>query len=245
MPPSTGAARSASIDARIAALNWSQLEAGLAERGFATATAVLSPEECVSLCRIYANATGFRKHVVMGRHSYGSGEYRYFDYPLPPLVQSLRSTLYARLAAAANQWSERLHKGLHFPAQLHDFTAACHERGQSRPTPLILKYGEGDYNRLHQDLYGELSFPFQAAILLNSPDQDFSGGEFILVENRARVQARAQVVPLGLGDMVLFAVNERADRGVRGYRRASLRHGVSDVHSGERHTLGIIFHDAS
>jgi len=233
------------VEARVAALDWSRLEAGLAERGFASARSVLTHEECAALRQLYAANAGFRKEVNMARQSYGRGEYRYFAYPLPELVQQLRTCLYAHLAGPANLWSERLGKGAHFPGQLADFTRACHDDGQLRPTPLILKYGPGDYNRLHQDLYGARYFPFQATILLNSPGEDFSGGEFVLTETRPRVQSRAQVVPLGLGDMVIFAVNERADRGRYGYRRATLRHGVSDIHAGERYTLGIIFHDAS
>jgi len=233
------------VEARVAALDWNRLETGLAEQGFATAQAVLTGAECAALRQIYRAGAGFRKVVNMARQSYGRGEYRYFDYPLPALVQQLRTSLYARLAGPANLWSERLGKGLEFPRDLADFTRACHAEGQSRPTPLILKYGAGDYNRLHQDLYGPRYFPFQAAFLLNTPGEDFAGGEFVLTETRPRVQTRVQVVPLGLGDMVIFAVNERADRGVYGYRRASLRHGVSDIHSGERLTLGIIFHDAS
>jgi len=233
------------VEARIAALDWVGIEAGLAEQGYAAVQSVLTPEECAALRAFYAAGAGCRKAVNMARQSYGRGEYRYFAYPLPALVQSVRTCLSSRLAGPANLWSERLGKGVHFPAELDDFTRACHGDGQSRPTPLILKYGAGDYNRLHQDLYGAHYFPFQATVLLNTPGQDFSGGEFVLTETRPRVQSRVQVVPLGLGDMVIFAVSERADRGVRGYRRASLRHGVSDVHSGERHTLGIIFHDAA
>jgi len=241
----SGSSVGVSLADRVAALDWPRLQTDLAERGFATAGGLLEAAECAALRQLYAAGSGFRKHVVMARHSYGSGEYRYFNYPLPELVQNLRASLYTQLAGAANLWAERLGKGLDYPHTLEDFTRDCHAAGQQRPTPLILRYGAGDYNRLHQDLYGDRFFPFQAAILLNRPGQDFSGGEFVLVENRPRVQARVQVVPLDLGDMVIFAVNERADRGRTGYRRASLRHGVSNVLTGERHTLGIIFHDAS
>jgi len=237
--------QSCPVEQRIAMLDWPRIEADLAERGVATAASLLTAAECAALRRLYAAGSGFRKHVIMARQAYGSGEYRYFAYPLPELVQALRTGLYARLAGPANLWAERLDKGLAFPPELAEFTRECHSAGQKRPTPLILRYGAGDYNRLHQDLYGERFFPFQAAILLNRPGEDFSGGEFVLVENRPRVQSRARVVPLNLGDMVIFAVNERADRGRYGYRRASLRHGISDVRDGERHTLGIIFHDAS
>ena len=234
----------APIEARLKALDWGHLTETLATQGFATAGPVLSPAECAALRQIYGQDKGFRKQVIMARHSYGRGEYKYFSYPLPDIVQTLREKLYAKLAGAANLWSARLGKGISFPPELPDFTKICHAGGQPRPTPLLLKYRAGDYNRLHQDLYGDHFFPFQAAILLNAPGQDFSGGEFILVENRARVQSRAHVVPLGLGDMVIFAVAEHADKGQAGFRRATLRHGVSDIHTGERTTLGIIFHDA-
>lgn len=243
MSAATGRAQP-SIRARVSALNWSQLAEGLSERGFATSGPVLTAAECAALRRIYLRDHGFRKRVVMAQHNYGCGEYKYFGYPLPALVQALRATLYGQLADAANLWSRRLDKGLQFPAKLTEFTAACHADGQLRPTPLMLKYSAGDFNRLHQDLYGDRFFPFQAVILLNTPGEDFSGGEFVLVENRARCQSRVSVVPLGLGEMVIFAVNERADKGKLGYRRAVLRHGVSDIHRGERCTLGIIFHDA-
>ncbi|TNE62626.1 MAG: proline hydroxylase [Alphaproteobacteria bacterium] len=228
---------------RLQSLDWGRIGESLLDRGFATFP-LLSADECAAARALYDHENGFRKHVIMARHAYGRGEYKYFSYPLPQMVDSLRHALYARLAPVANLWSNRLGKGLTFPAALSDFTAQCHADGQLRPTPLLLKYGPGDYNRLHQDLYGDRFFPFQVATLLNAPGRDFEGGEFVLVENRPRVQARPMVVPLKEGEAIVFAVNERPDMGSRGWRRASLRHGVSDILAGERHTMGIIFHDA-
>ena len=187
---------------------------------------------------------GFRSTVVMARHGFGLGEYRYFDYPLPQLVQGLREALYERLAPVANGWREALGVGEAYPKWHRDYIARCHSAGQVRPTPLLLRYGPGDYNCLHQDLYGELAFPLQAAFLLAEPEKDFTGGEFMLTEQRPRMQSRVQVVPLSAGEAVIFAVSQRPVRGTRGTYRVTMRHGVSPVRSGSRHTLGIIFHDA-
>ena len=187
----------------------------------------------------------FRNHVVMARHGYGRGAYRYFVYPLPPLVEELRGALYARLAPLADDWHAKLNIETRFPGDHASFLARCHRAGQKRPTPLLLDYGEGDYNCLHQDLYGAHVFPLQVAILLDAPGADFSGGEFIITEQRPRRQTAAAVVPLGKGDAVIFAVNFRPAAGARGFHRVTLRHGVSVLRSGRRHTLGIIFHDAA
>ncbi|MES2452372.1 MAG: 2OG-Fe(II) oxygenase [Pseudomonadota bacterium] len=205
---------------------------------------LLSAAECEATAALYGPGPAFRSHVVMARHGFGQGEYRYFAYPLPPLVAGLRGALYPRLAPIANSWNERMGIDGRFPEDHAAFLDRCHEAGQSRPTPLLLRYGAGDYNCLHQDLYGEHVFPLQVAILLSAPGEDFTGGEFVLTEQRPRMQSRAEVVPLMRGDAVVFAVNQRPHRGARGDYRVALRHGVSKVRTGHRHTLGIIFHDA-
>ena len=194
---------------------------------------------------LYAAETGFRSHVVMARHGYGRGEYRYFSYPLPPLVQQLRTAIYPRLAPLANRWHERMGKATRFPADLAAFLDRCHQAGQARPTPLLLQYGPGDYNCLHQDLYGEHVFPLQVAVLLSQPGRDFEGGEFVLTEQRPRMQSRVSVAPLNQGDAVIFAVNARPVAGARGDYQVKVRHGVSPLRGGHRHTLGLIFHDAA
>jgi hypothetical protein len=224
---------------------WDAVLAALDERGHAVLPGVLDPQECRDIAALYDQREPFRSRVVMARHNYGRGEYKYLQYPLPPLVGGLREAMYPHLAPLANRWHERLRLESHFPATLDAYLAECHEAGQQRPTPLILKYGEGDYNCLHQDLYGAFVFPVQATVLLSAPDQDFAGGEFMLVEQRPRMQSIGQVVPLSQGDAVLFAVNHRPAAGARGFHRVVLRHGVSLVRSGQRFTLGIIFHDAA
>jgi uncharacterized protein len=228
---------------RVGAIDWPRLSSELDERGYAVATSILSPNECAALIALYDEESRFRSRVVMVRHNFGRGEYQYFCYPLPESVASLRETLYPPLAAIANRWSATLGLPQRFPENHAAFLQICHGAGQTRPTPLLLKYGEGDYNRLHQDLYGEHVFPLQATVLL-SPPSDFTGGEFVLLEQRPRTQSRAEVVPLGQGDAVIFAVNHRPEPGARGFRRVALRHGVSRLRSGRRLTLGIIFHDA-
>ena len=224
---------------------WPGLLASLDERGYAVLPGVLDPLECGDLAALYDRGEAFRSRVVMARHNFGSGEYKYLRYPLPPLVASLREALYPALSPLANQWHERLRLEARFPATLPEYLAQCHAAGQQRPTPLILKYEAGDYNRLHQDLYGELVFPVQATVLLSAPGRDFAGGEFLLVEQRPRTQSRGEVVPLEEGDAVIFAVNHRPLASARGFTRATLRHGVSPLRSGRRFTLGIIFHDAA
>jgi uncharacterized protein len=217
----------------------------LAGRGFAVAPGLIGPAECRALAGLWSEKTRFRSHVVMQRHGYGQGEYQYFAYPLPERVEALRQALYPELAAVANRWNAELGLAKRFPATLQGWLRQCHAGGQKRPTPLLLRYGPGDYNCLHRDLYGELVFPLQATVLLSDPAQDFNGGEFMLVEQRPRMQSRGEVVPLGQGDAVIFAVNERPVKGSRGFHRTAMRHGVSSLRSGERFTLGIIFHDAA
>jgi uncharacterized protein len=212
--------------------------------GCAIIPGVLSETDCAALRDCYATDDLFRSRVVMARHGYGRGEYRYFRYPLPDRVAQLRASLYPPLAAVANRWHEALRIDVRFPADHATFLQRCHDAGQTRPTPLVLKYGEGDYNCLHQDLYGEHVFPLQVALLLSEPGCDFTGGEFVLTEQRPRMQSRVEVVPLRRGDGVVFPVRQRPVRGTRGVYRVTLRHGVSRVRSGNRHTLGIIFHDA-
>ena len=227
------------------ASGWPALLAALDERGHAVLPGLLDRAECASLAALYDDAAAFRSRVVMARHNFGRGEYKYLRYPLPETVGQLRASIYPALAPLANRWHERLHLEPRFPPRLEAYLDRCHAAGQQRPTPLILKYEAGDYNCLHQDLYGELVFPLQMTVLLSAPGSDFSGGEFLLVEQRPRMQSRGEVVPLGQGDAVVFAVNQRPVAGVRGDYRVAMRHGVSQVHSGRRFTLGIIFHDAA
>jgi uncharacterized protein len=221
---------------------------GLAEhldaQGWALLDGLLSPTECSAMADHYSDDRHFRSHIIMARHGFGRGEYKYFRYALPPLIERLRAELYSRLAPIANRWNEAMGIDVRYPDVHADFLARCHAAGQTRPTPLLLQYGEGDFNALHQDLYGELAFPLQVAILLSAPQRDFTGGEFVLVEQRPRMQSRAEVVPLARGDGVVFAVHQRPVKGTRGVYRVNMRHGVSRLRSGHRHTLGIIFHDA-
>ena len=234
----------ASLKDRLATVDWGQIRENLDSQGWAVLPGLLADAECDAVAGLYGPGDLFRSHVVMARHGFGQGEYRYFAYPLPSLVEQLRTALYPRLASIANNWHERMQIGTRFPGDHADFLGRCHAAGQVRPTPLLLRYGPGDYNCLHQDLYGEHVFPLQAAVLLSQPGEDFEGGEFVLTEQRPRMQSRVSVVPLARGDAVLFAVNSRPHRGTRGDYRVKLRHGVSTVRSGVRHTLGIIFHDA-
>ncbi len=221
------------------------LEGDLEAQGWSILPRLLTSPQCHDVADMYDKEDGFRSRVVMARHGFGRGEYRYFSYPLPPLIKELRTMLYPRLVPVANQWHERMGINTRFPASHDEFIARCAAAGQTRPTPLLLQYGAGDYNCLHQDLYGEHVFPLQVAVLLSEPRSDFNGGEFILTEQRPRMQTRAAVVPLTKGDAVVFAVNSRPVRGTRGDYRVKLRHGVSKVTKGHRHTLGIIFHDAT
>jgi hypothetical protein len=222
---------------------WADIEKALDDNGNARLPGLLGGQECESLAALYSNDAIFRSRVVMARHGFGRGEYKYFAYPLPGLLQALRTQLYARLAPIANRWNRQMGMAARYPATLPDFLALCHAAGQLRPTPLMLQYGEDDYNCLHQDLYGEHVFPLQAAILLSRPGEDFSGGEFVMTESDGHAQ-RADVVPLRQGDAVIFTVNQRPVPGARGARRAAMRHGVSRVRGGSRQTVGLIFHDA-
>ena len=229
---------------RLDGYDWPALEAELSREGSVVLPSLLDSAECAGLAALYPDESHFRSHVVMARHGFGRGEYRYFAYPLPEPIAALRPALYGRLAPVANAWNERLGIATRYPEDHADFLGACHAAGQTRPTPLLLQYGAGDYNCLHQDLYGDLAFPLQVAVLLSEPGRDFTGGEFVLTEQRPRMQSRAEVVPLRQGDAVVFAVHHRPVEGTRGAYRVNLRHGVSRVRSGRRHTVGIIFHDA-
>ncbi|ALI09517.1 MULTISPECIES: 2OG-Fe(II) oxygenase [Pseudomonas] len=233
-----------SLTQRISHLDGSALEHSLEQDGSALIRNLLPATQCRMLSGLYAESGLFRSRVVMARHGFGRGEYQYFRYPLPDFIQQLRQALYPMLVPLANRWNECMGLEGRYPDQHADFIQRCHAAGQSRPTPLLLQYGPQDYNCLHQDLYGEQVFPLQVAILLSEPGQDFTGGEFVLTEQRPRMQSRPQVIDLKQGDAVVFAVHQRPVEGVRGYYRVNMRHGVSRVHSGRRHTLGIIFHDA-
>ena len=224
--------------------DWALMEQQLDQDGCAVLRLLLNPETCDDLSALYGQSEPFRTQVIMARHGFGRGEYKYFKYPLPDLVARLRSALYSRLVPIANRWHEQMSHPSRFPDTHQDFLERCHAAGQARPTPLLLQYGPQDYNCLHQDLYGEHVFPLQVAILLSEPDVDFTGGEIVLTEQRPRMQSRPQVIALKKGDALIFAVNQRPVKGVRGYYRVTMRHGVSRLHSGKRHTLGIIFHDA-
>ncbi|QCY12751.1 MULTISPECIES: 2OG-Fe(II) oxygenase [Pseudomonas] len=226
-------------------LDWPALEQQLDQDGCAIIRSLLSGQTCDAVSALYPRSAPFRSQVIMARHGFGRGEYKYFRYPLPDVVARLRSALYPRLVPIANRWYERMALPTRFPETHEAFLERCHAAGQERPTPLLLQYGPQDYNCLHQDLYGEQVFPLQVAILLSAPDEDFTGGEFVLTEQRPRMQSRPQVIGLKKGDGVIFAVNQRPVKGIRGDYRVTLRHGVSRLHSGKRHTLGIIFHDAS
>lgn len=235
---------STSTEARVAAYDWTALSGELSGYGCAAIEQLLSPEECRQIAGLYPQEEHFRSHIHMARHGFGKGEYRYFKYPLPNLIGDLRTALYPRLAGVANDWNDRLGIIGRYPAEHAAFLKECHDAGQTRPTPLLLRYVSGDFNCLHQDLYGDLAFPIQVAILLSEPGRDFTGGEFVLTEQRPRMQSRVEVVPLRQGDAVAFAVHNRPVQGSKGNYRVNLRHGVSRVRSGLRHTVGIIFHDA-
>ena len=234
----------ATIAARVASLPWDELDAALDAHGFACTPAVLTARECAALSGLYDTAS-FRSTVTMARHNFGRGEYRYFDDPLPETVAALRAALYPPLARVATRWSEQLGTGEDYPGTLAEFLERCHAAGQHRPTPLLLRYGPGDWNALHQDLYGEVAFPLQAATVLDRPGVDFDGGELVLTEQRPRAQSRAHVVPGQQGAFALFTNNHRPVAGARGYHRVTMRHGVSTLTRGRRTTLGLIFHDAA
>jgi hypothetical protein len=229
---------------RIDGFDWDRISRDLDAQGSAILEQVLPVDLCKDLAALYADDTLFRSRVVMARHGFGRGEYKYFAYPLPEIVADLRTALYPKLAPVANRWNGAMAIDIRYPESHADFLKRCHQAGQQKPTPLLLQYSEGDYNCLHQDLYGEHVFPIQVAILLSEPGKDFTGGEFVLTEQRPRMQSRPEVVPLRQGDAVAFAVHHRPVQGTRGFYRVNMRHGVSRLRSGHRHTLGIIFHDA-
>jgi uncharacterized protein len=235
---------SSDIAARVDAIDWAQASRDLDNQGCAILKGLLSPDQCRALAALYPDDAHFRSRIVMGRHGFGRGEYKYFAYPLPDLIAALRPALYARLVGTANRWNDAMSIAITYPAQHETFLKRCHGAGQVRPTPLLLQYEEGDFNCLHQDLYGEHVFPLQVAFLLSEPGRDFEGGEFVLTEQRPRMQSRAEVVRLTQGDAVAFAVHHRPVQGTRGSYRVNMRHGVSRIRSGRRHTLGVIFHDA-
>jgi uncharacterized protein len=230
---------------RVNAIDWARVSVDLDAQGSARIERLISPAECEALASVYPIDALFRSRVVMARHGFGRGEYKYFSYPLPSLVEGIRSALYPRLVPIANRWYDTMRIDVRFPDRHADFIDRCHAAGQQRPTPLLLQYGAGDYNCLHQDLYGEHVFPLQLTILLSEPGRDFEGGEFVMTEQRPRMQSRPQVVSLRQGDAVVFAVHQRPVQGTRGWYRVNLRHGVSRVRSGHRCTAGIIFHDAA
>ncbi|OQM76582.1 2OG-Fe(II) oxygenase [Manganibacter manganicus] len=234
----------AQADERISRYDWPLLATDLDSHGCAMLQNLLTADDCDRIAGLYDTPQHFRSHVVMARHGFGKGEYRYFSYPLPSLLDDLRTALYPRLAPVANAWNERMGITARYPGSHETFLKLCHDAGQVKPTPLLLRYIAGDFNCLHQDLYGDLAFPLQVAILLSRPGEDFSGGEFVLTEQRPRMQSRVEVVPFSQGDAVIFAVHNRPVKGTKGNYRVNLRHGVSRIRSGQRHTVGIIFHDA-
>lgn len=233
-----------SIAERVEGVGWEEVSRDLDAEGSAVIKGVLAPDECDEVRRLYDNDSLFRSRVVMERHGFGRGEYRYFRYPLPELIRDLRTSIYPYLRPIANKWNEEMGVDIKFPPTHAEYIRRCHEAGQDKPTPLILKYGSDDYNCLHQDLYGEHVFPLQIAVLLSEPEKDFTGGEFVMTEQRPRMQSRPMVVPLRKGDGVVFGVHHRPVRGKKSVYRVNLRHGVSRIRSGNRYTLGIIFHDA-
>lgn len=232
------------IEERVRAIDWARVSQDLDAEGYARVERLLTVDECARVAAWYDRAELFRSRVLMAQHGFGRGEYKYFAYPLPELVASLRTSVYPHLAPIANRWNEAMGFDVRFPDHHAEFLSDCHQAGQVKPTPLLLRYGAGDYNCLHQDLYGEQVFPLQVAMLLSAPGKDFTGGDFVMTEQRPRRQSRPMVVPLHKGDGVVFAVHQRPVQGTRSAYRVNLRHGVSCVRSGQRHTLGIIFHDA-
>ncbi|MVM31440.1 prolyl 4-hydroxylase subunit alpha [Spirosoma sp. HMF4905] len=226
-------------------LNWPSHQQLLSESGFVLLPPALSADECHELANLFDKPDLYRKTIVMQKHGYGSGEYKYFNYPLPPIIDTLRHELFTQIAPVTNDWNEKLGLAQRYPTDLDEWLASCHQAGQKRPTALILKYGSGDWNALHQDIYGELYFPFQAVLFLNQPGQDFSGGEFVLMEQRPRMQSKAIVLQPEQGQILIFTTKFRPQKGTRGYHRIGLRHGVSEVKTGRRMTVGLIFHDAA
>lgn len=233
------------VDARVDGYDWASILEHLNAHGWAILSKLLTVDESAAIAGLYRDDRQFRSHIVMARHGFGRGEYKYFTYPLPDTVTDLRAALYSRLVPIANQWNVAMGVDMRYPDAHADFIKRCHAAGQTRPTPLLLQYAEGDFNALHQDLYGDHVFPLQVVILLSEPEKDFTGGEFVLIEQRPRMQSRAEVVPLRRGDGAIFAVHNRPVQGTRGSYRVNLRHGVSRLRSGHRHTVGVIFHDAT
>ena len=243
-PPADWRDSTGNVAARVAALDWTAIAVALDAQGCAVVGPLLEQAQCAALAARYSHDEGFRSRVVMARHGFGRGEYKYFSYPLPDIVATLRDALYPPLAQIANRWNAAMGIDVRYPERHADYIARCHQAGQGRPTPLLLQYGAGDYNCLHQDVYGELVFPLQVTVLLSRPGTDFSGGEFVLTEQRPRMQSRAEVVPLAQGETAIFPVRHRPVQGTRGIYRVNMRHGVSRIRDGRRHTLGVIFHDA-
>jgi hypothetical protein len=241
----TAIAPARDIAQRVTSVDWERVSQDLDAQGSAMIEGLMTREECDTLAALYPMDDIFRSRVVMAQHGFGRGEYKYFSYPLPEIIASLRTAIYPHLAPIANRWNSAMAIDVRYPEKHTDYIARCHAAGQLRPTPLLLQYGADDYNCLHQDLYGKHVFPLQVTILLSEPERDFTGGEFVLAEQRPRMQSRPEVVPLRQGDAVIFAVNQRPVQGTRGVYRVKLRHGVSRVRSGHRHTLGVIFHDAT
>ncbi len=233
------------IAGRVQRAEWERVSKDMNQSGWSLLPAMLKDEECDAIAGLYVEPEGFRSHIAMARHGFGRGEYKYFSYPLPDIVADLRTALYPKLVPIANLWNERMNTNARFPESHAAFIERCHAAGQTRPTPLLLQYGPEDYNCLHQDLYGAQVFPMQVVFLLSEPEKDFTGGEFILTEQRPRMQSKAEVVPLRRGDAAVFAVHHRPHQGARGYYRVNLRHGVSKLRAGHRHTMGILFHDAA
>ncbi|RWY57553.1 prolyl 4-hydroxylase subunit alpha [Mucilaginibacter gilvus] len=233
------------LQQRIEQTDWKEIAESLNNKGYATVPQILSADECDGLRHQYGDDTLYRKTIVMENHGYGMGQYKYYNYPLPGIVEGLRRMIYPNIAPVANNWMQALGIAKTFPGTLKELTELCHAHAQNRPTPLILKYGKGGYNAMHQDLYGEIFFPMQLVVCLNQPGQDFEGGEFVLIEQRPRMQSKAIVLNPGKGDMLIFTTNFRPAKGSKGYHRVNMRHGVSELSGGERHTLGVIFHDAS
>ena len=243
-PATAQGASAAALQGRVDEVDWTKVHDHLEAQGWAVVPKLLTYAEADTIAGLYQHEQAFRSRIVMGRHGFGRGEYKYFSYPLPPLIQALRTSSYPHLAPIANEWHERMGKDVRFPEDHAAFLERCHQAGQVRPTPLLLEYGREDYNCLHRDLYGEHVFPMQIAILLDQPDEDFVGGEFVMTEQRPRMQTRPMVLPLRKGDAAIFAVNSRPMKGVRGDYQVKLNHGVSKLYSGKRHTVGVIFHDA-
>ena len=244
MPPIVATIAAVDLHARVDAYDWTAVEQHLDNSGWAVLPGLLTSGETDALRRLYDDDDLFRSRVVMARHGFGRGEYKYFKYPLPPVLTDVRTAMYPRLVPIANRWNESMRVAVRYPASHGDFIARCHDAGQTRPTPLLLRYAEGDFNALHQDVYGEHVFPLQMMILLSDPGREFTGGEFVVTEQRPRMQSRVEVVPVGGGDAVVWAVRDRPAQGRRGAYRVTMRHGVSRVRSGHRHTAGVIFHDA-